>query len=76
MADSMETRVWVWRFDHPVDRVWTILADIVLSHVIVDDPAVGDVLRGLDMEEEVALIRGVPDPVRFYRLTRTAIDAA
>lgn len=49
--------------------------DVVISHVLADDPAVGDLLRDMDPEEEVALIRGVRDPVRFFRLTQTAIDA-
>ena len=50
--------------------------DIVISHSVVEDPVVGDLLRDASPEEEVALIRGVPDPVTFYRLSQKAIDAA
>ena len=50
-------------------------ADIVVSGTLADDPAVADLLRDMGLKEEVALIRGVPDPVRFYRLTRKVIDA-
>lgn len=42
--------------------------DIIISQILADDPVVGDLIGEMALEEESALIRGVPDPVFFYRL--------
>ena len=42
--------------------------DIVLLCDLADDPEVGDLLRDLAVNDEVASIRGFPEPVPFRRL--------
>jgi class 3 adenylate cyclase len=47
--------------------------DIVLSSVLVEDPAVEPLLKGLPMKVEAAAFKGFDEAVRYYRLTSQAL---
>ena len=48
--------------------------DIVLSGSLASDPAVEELLGAMARTDEVALIRGFPDPVPFCRLAQASAD--